>query len=353
MITLSICIITKNEVHNLKTCLDRLTKYNTSQAYEIVVVDTGSTDNSKEVALSYTDSVYDFVWVNDFSAARNFAIEKAHGDYILMLDTDEFVDEFDVSEVFSLIEKYPQAVGRMHRKNLYQSGGNDMSSNELVNRLFAKEHFQYEGRIHEQIVSKDGKGYDTYVIPFFTTHVGYQGGQDDRKIKAKRNLDLLLEELKVNENDSYILFQIGNAYFYEQEYQKAIPYLEKALEQPLNINLSYVHSIIITYGYCLFYTEQYQQALMLEAMFDDCAGDADYMFILGLIYMQNARFEDAINAFLLATSIPECTVEGVNSFSAYYNIGVILECLGDKENAKIYYEKCGDYAPAVEGLGRL
>lgn len=349
---LSVCIITKNEAHNLKTCLSRLSNYNTQREFEIVVVDTGSSDDSKKIALSYTPSVYDFEWCNDFSAARNYAIEQAAGDYILMLDTDEFVDEFDLNEVQKLIHLHPDAVGRMHRKNLYQSEGNAMSSNELVNRLFPKKSFHYEGRIHEQIERFSGEPYDTYVIPFFTTHVGYQGNQDNRSIKAKRNLDLLLQELETKKNDPYILFQIGKAYFYEQEYAKAIPYLEQAMEQNLDINLSYVHSIIVTFGYCLIYTKQYQAALMLEAVFDDCMNDADYMFVLGLIYMNNARFEDAINAFLCATTIKECTVEGVNSYSAFYNIGVIYECVGDYDDAIAYYSKCGNYAPAKEGLSR-
>ena len=91
---------------------------------------------------------------------------------------------------------------------------------------------------------------------------------------------------------------------------------------------------------------------MLEAVYDEMKNDADYLFILGLIYMYNARFENAIESFLTATTKPECTVEGVNSFSAYHNVGVILECLNDKENAVAYYKKCGEYAPAIEGIKR-
>ena len=359
MHTLSVCIITKNESDNLKTCLSKLSNYNKNNEFEIVVIDTGSTDDSKEIARSYTDSVYEFVWCNDFSAARNYATQKAGGDYILMLDTDEFVDEFDLNETNRLINLYPDRVGRMHRKNLYQSDGNDMSSNEYVNRLFPKKLFYYEGRIHEQIVripdktiSGEDSNYDTYIIPFYTTHVGYQGNQEARSQKAKRNLDLLLKELEEKEDDPYILYQIGKAYFYEQAYDAAIPYLERAMELNLDLSLSYVHSIVVTYGYCLIYTKQYQNALMLEAVFDDFMNDADYMFVLGLTYMHNARFEDAVNAFLCATNIPECTVEGVNSYSAYYNIGVIFECLGDFENALPYYEKAGDYPPAIEGIKR-
>lgn len=70
---------------------------------------------------------------------------------------------------------------------------------------------------------------------------------------------------------------------------------------------------------------------MLEAVYDDFKGDADYLFVLGLIYMNNAQFSKAIENFLSATKLPSSVVDGVNSYSAFYNVGVILECLGDKQ----------------------
>lgn len=131
---ISVCIITKNECDNLNICLERLSSY----PVEIVVIDTGSTDNTKQVARKYTGNVYDFEWINDFSAARNFAISKATKDYILMIDTDEFIDTFDYDAIIKLIKANPNSVGRIHRKNIFESNGSDMTSNELINRLFPK-----------------------------------------------------------------------------------------------------------------------------------------------------------------------------------------------------------------------
>ena len=81
----SLCMIVKNEEAVLKDCLDSL------QAL-IIIVDTGSTDRTKEIAAQYTDKIYDFQWCNDFSAARNFAFSKATGDYIYSADADEYID---------------------------------------------------------------------------------------------------------------------------------------------------------------------------------------------------------------------------------------------------------------------
>ena len=85
MISVSMCMIVKNEQSILKRCLDSY-----AGIYdELIIVDTGSTDNTKEIAAQYTDKVYDFAWCDDFAAARNFAFSKASCDYILSVDADE------------------------------------------------------------------------------------------------------------------------------------------------------------------------------------------------------------------------------------------------------------------------
>ena len=89
MATLSVCMIAKNEAEVIGRCLDCVKSF----ADEIVVVDTGSTDNTKEIASRYTDNVYDFKWINDFAAARNFSFSKATKDYVMWLDCDDIIDE--------------------------------------------------------------------------------------------------------------------------------------------------------------------------------------------------------------------------------------------------------------------
>lgn len=347
---ISVCIITKNECDNLNICLERLAKY----PVELVVVDTGSTDNTKEIASKYTSNIYDFSWCNDFSAARNFAVSKAKEEYILMIDTDEFVDSFDYDKVTTLVKANPDSVGQIHRKNLFDNNGSPMNSNELISRLFPKSIYSYTGSIHEQLVniSEPDMRYSTYPLPIFSTHVGYQGSPEKRRKKGERNLTLLLKEYDKNPSDTYILYQIGKAFFYLHDYNNAIVYFEKAMELPMNNRLGYVSNIMSTYAYCLINLKQYSKALILEAVFDDFSYSSDFLFVMGLIYMYNARFQDAIDCFYGATKIDKCDVEGVNSFLAFYNIGVIFECLGDKQRALGFYKQCGSYPPAGEGITR-
>ncbi len=89
MVEISLCMIVKNEEKVLARCLDSVA----DMMDEIIIVDTGSTDSTKEIAKKYTDQIYDFEWVDDFSAARNFAFSKATKEYIYSADADEVLDE--------------------------------------------------------------------------------------------------------------------------------------------------------------------------------------------------------------------------------------------------------------------
>ena len=91
---LSVCIITKNEAEKLEKCLKSIKAYD----LEIVVVDTGSVDATKQVIKKYADVSGEFVWCNDFCRARNYCIGLANNDWILVLDSDEWIEQFDVAK---------------------------------------------------------------------------------------------------------------------------------------------------------------------------------------------------------------------------------------------------------------
>ena len=165
---ISVCIITKNEQENIQRCLKSLMQYE----MEIIVVDTGSTDNTKDIVQRYTDKVFDFEWCDDFAAAKNFAISKATADYIMVLDSDESIESINEDELKWLISKYPDKVGRIYRRNTFQKTDSQKENREWINRLFNKKSYHYEGRIHEQIVRYDGKQYDTFQAPVTIIQIG-------------------------------------------------------------------------------------------------------------------------------------------------------------------------------------
>lgn len=361
---LSVCIIAKNEERNMERCLKSLQPL----PCEIVVVDTGSTDATKEIADRYTKNVYDFVWKDDFAAAKNYAVEKASNPYVLVLDSDEYVESFEKNELEQLLISHPKEVGRVRRVNYLTKNGEKQEQREWINRIFSKEEFCYEGRIHEQVTARDGSDYATYLAPVVIGHTGYDLTEEEKKAKAARNYTLLQREYDrlmaevqekgfglpgqppEHEQLPYIIYQLGKSSYLAGNYEKACEHFSEGLSYDLNPKLEYVIDMVETYGYALLNSGQAKTALLLESVYAEFGNTADFKFLMGLIYMNNARFEEAVEQFEGAAAYADCRSKGVNSYAAWYNIGVIYECLGDVETAHSYYEKCGDYAPARKRL---
>lgn len=368
---LSVCIITKNEQQNIERCLKSLQPY----GMEVVVVDTGSTDDTKKVAAGYTENLYDFVWCDDFAAAKNFAISKATNPYVLMMDSDEYIEALDVVLLERQLKGNFQKVGRVRCHNIFSRDGVMGGNWEWINRVFAKDMFHYQGRIHEQVVALDGMKYETYLTPIEIGHTGYDLSEEARRQKAERNITLLERELErllkergvqsvqedferqpVPDEDNaipYTVYQLGKSYYMAREFELACEYFSQGLSYDLNPKLEYVIDMVETYGYALVNSGRAEDAIFFEDIYEEFGGTADFQFLMGLIYMNNARFEDAIAEFLKATEHKNCRNQGANSYAAYYNIGVIYECIGDMDKARTYYKKCGDYASAKTRLEAL
>ena len=343
---ISICIIVKNEEKMLNQCLKHLIPLN----YEIVVVDTGSTDGTKDVAINYTDKVYDYPWNQDFSAARNFAISKASNDYIFMIDSDEILASCDKKELETYIQRYPDGIGRVMIISEYYRDNEKYSVKNQVSRIFSKKKYCYQGRIHEQVVPIEGETGTIYDAPIHIYHGGYDGDLETRRKKTERNINLLKKELEDKGDDPYILYQLGKSYYMQEDYFASCEVFSKALYFDLDPNLEYVQDMVESYGYALLNSQQYETAMQLLGVYDEFAVNADFLYLMGLIYMNNSMFTEAIGEFIKATQMKVYKMDGVNSYRAYYNIGVIYECLGLVDKAIKYYKKCGNYEPALNRL---
>ena len=346
---ISVCIITKNEAHYLRECLSCLKKY----PFEIVVTDTGSEDDSVSVAKEYTDKVFFYEWSNDFSAARNYCVAQATNDMVMIVDTDEFVQDFDWDNFCKIIEMNHDKVGRINLNNIYRRNGILNSTNEKLSRIFDRRLYTYTGSIHEQITPIGDKDtFETYDAGITFKHVGYDGDPENIKKKTERNIMLLKSELEKKE-DAYILYQLGKSYYMAGDYSEAEKYFERATAYDLDPRLEYVLDMIVSYGYSMVNSGKAKEALAFSNLFDEFSYSADYVFMMGIVCMNNALFEDAVGLFEKAKEYDSCNLCGVNSYLADYNIGVIFECLGHKEEALMYYGKCKGYDKAEERIEAL
>ncbi len=152
MVTISLCMIVKNEEDCLKRCLDSLKGI----ADEMIVVDTGSTDRTKEIAKECGAKVVDFTWTGDFSDARNFAFSKANCDYIYSADADEEIDEENRQRFIKLKSDLTELdidIVQMHYCNQLEFRTVYNFDRELRPKLFKRvRHFVWEDPIHEQVI---------------------------------------------------------------------------------------------------------------------------------------------------------------------------------------------------------
>ncbi len=149
--TISVCMIVKNEEKNLAGCLDCLKRI----ADEIVIVDTGSTDRTKEIAKQYTNKIYDFEWINDFSAARNFAFSKATMDYIYSADADERMDEANQDKFLQLKEALLPEIEIVQMYYCNQLEHNTIYSfdKEYRPKLYKRvRNFLWQEKVHEAVL---------------------------------------------------------------------------------------------------------------------------------------------------------------------------------------------------------
>ncbi|MCM1087301.1 MAG: glycosyltransferase [Muribaculaceae bacterium] len=348
MLPITVCMIAKNEDIHIEECLKRLRPCK----FEIVVADTGSVDRTIETAQKYTDKVFHFDWCNDFSAARNFCISQASNDWILNIDCDEYLENINLADLEDILRDNVDSVGMIIRNNPYIIQGVRSVMTERIGRLFNRNYCHYEGSIHEQVTTLDGKEPDSFPLPLTFYHEGYVS-ESDKRMRATRNLEMLLQDLELKGPNPYIYFQLGQNYISLNDLEKAAYYYKLGMDLNADPHSAFVQSMTETYGYCLIELAKYDLALTLQDHYSRFEKHADFVYLMGMIYMKKKMWDKALAEFQKATTLSSYSRKGVNSYRAYYNIASIYETLGDMENAKKYYQKCGDYSNAVKRLGEL
>ncbi len=222
---LSLSMIVKNEERYLEDCLKSVK----GVVDEIVIVDTGSVDGTKSIAEKYGARIYDFKWVNDFSAARNYALEKSKGNWILYLDADERLSPESVVELKKLTS-HEKTEAYYCRVVSIDDVKNRPSVMSYV-RLFPKYgSTMFEGAVHEQIeYSLERNDCTIKDSGIDIIHVGYNISEDEIRRKAERNLSILKDEF-ARDSSSYYALQLAQTYGILQDKDKAVFYFTEALK---------------------------------------------------------------------------------------------------------------------------
>ena len=214
--SISLTMIVKNEAQHLADCLQSVKNV----VDEIIIVDTGSTDSTIEIADSFNAKIFHFDWINDFSAARNFALSKSNCDWILYLDADERLDK-NSAEKLKDYASFSDNAGYYCTIKSYDS---QAKRNDTIRYIrFFKNHPEahFTGKVHEQISpSLEKLNYKFIHSDILIHHIGYDISKEGKKQKALRNLKLLEEEYVATKSE-YVLFQIAQSNFILENYETA------------------------------------------------------------------------------------------------------------------------------------
>jgi tetratricopeptide (TPR) repeat protein len=226
-LTLSLCMIVKDEEEMLPRCLAAARP----AVDEIVVVDTGSTDRTVEIAESFGARVLHHEWNGSFSDARNVSLDAATGDWVIYLDADEVLVEEDAAGLHALTGRVWREAFALVETNYTGDieDGTAMTHNAL--RMFRnRPEYRFKGRLHEQMA---------YALPGYLSerieytqlrieHYGYLGVVRDSKDKSRRNLELLQQQVAEGTESAFQSFNLGSEYLALGEIDTAIGHFEKS-----------------------------------------------------------------------------------------------------------------------------
>lgn len=341
--SLSACMIVKNEERFLAQCLNSIK----DAVDEIIIVDTGSSDKTVEIAQSFGTRVYHHPWNNSFSEARNHSLSYATCDWILQIDADEALEQADIPLLHNLMtsDSYNAIFVAIYSE---LSGG---QSKHYYTRVFRRGKAHFEGIVHNQLVF-EGKAFQSE-IRFY--HYGYNLSETEMLKKYKRTGDLLRQQLVQNPNNIFFMANLIRNYRNERNYGKVIELAEKGL----NISLSQTdfnsksqrQRIYVDLVYALLNTHHLDRAeeICKEAVKEN-PDSLDILFIMGEVLLKKECFSDALHylkRYLIAKDIenkkPIFNLAIVDAYyyehKAYDNIGVCYESLKLFKEAEVSYKK--------------
>jgi glycosyltransferase involved in cell wall biosynthesis len=350
----SLAMIVKNESRCLARCLRSAREI----VREIVVADTGSTDDSVKIAREFGAKIFHFDWIGDFAAARNFAIGRTTGDWILVLDADEWIGETLAKEIPAFVGG-AAAIGRLKVVSEFRRNNQVFHSQCPIPRLFPRG-ARFEGKIHEQLISPlprtDLRGE--------LWHDGYLEIQK----KADRNMRLLAAELEPDPDNVYFLYQLALEHNSIGQAEKAFGCLQRAfaLAKPGD---PAAPNIAVDFLYTIIELKRLEEGIEAVSKAEKYLGDyPDFFLVCGLFYMHLIRSNPAKYVSDLAKieqSFQRClalgeeerrkSVRGSGTFLASYNLGVFYQVFGNMAAARRCLEESAaqGYEPAAALLKKI
>lgn len=292
MITISLCLIAKNEEKTIGRCLESIK----GVIDEIILVDTGSTDRTKEIASKYTSQIFDFKWIDDFSAARNFSFRQATKEYILWLDADDILLPVDQEKLKKLKETFEPStdVVTMIYHYAFDEYDNPTLSFRRERLVRRANDYVWVSPIHEHLDIRDGTIFNSDII---VTH---------RRIKNSPGRNLAIYEKRLSKGEKFSArdhYYYANELFDNRRFEKAI----KHYQIFLSMKDAWVEDKICACGRLAdcyrFLGKSEKEKEAIYQSFDYAPPRAEFCCMLGLHFLEKENLENAIFWYMLATQM--------------------------------------------------
>jgi glycosyltransferase involved in cell wall biosynthesis/tetratricopeptide (TPR) repeat protein len=357
---LSVCIITRNEEKFIHQCLASVKDV----AAEIIVVDTGSTDQTIDIAKSFGAQVHHFDWCDDFSAARNAALERARGDWILILDADEELPPAEHARLRKDMAQEKVLAFRLPMVNAESPAGGRI----FVPRLFRNAPGAFFiGRIHEQVfpslnIMVKSWGLEGRLGTAQLVHHGYTAEVVRERNKIERNLALLRREIVERPEDPNITMNLGLELVRSGEFSQGLDYYREAFRlmsaQPATDVAPELREVLLTQ-----FSAYLRQARALDEVISVLTSPlannggltASLHFALGLAYYDLERFADAVAQMRRCLATLDAQVfspinQDIRSALPHHCLAVSLARQGDRAGAEKAFQAGLSTSSRVEEL---
>ena len=340
-IRLSLCMIVRDSAKTLPACLESIRPW----VDEMILVDTGSKDDTLDVIRRFGARPYHFPWVDSFSAGRNESLRHARGKWLFWMDSDDTITpecgrklrELAYSEVDPSILGF---VVQVHCPGGGEGGDLDVTAVDHVKLIRNQPSLRFEGRIHEQILPaiRRERG-EVAWTDLYVVHSGSDRSEEGQERKRERDLRLLELELKERPEHPFTLFNLGMTYADGGRFEEAASYLVRS------IACSGEGDSHVRKAYALLAYARMQGGLWEEGLEVCQLGlrlfpeDAELKFRLGVVLHQLGRLEEAERAYLDVLEVHEArhftsVDRGLRGFKANQNLAVVYGEMGELAKAE-------------------
>jgi GT2 family glycosyltransferase/tetratricopeptide (TPR) repeat protein/2-polyprenyl-3-methyl-5-hydroxy-6-metoxy-1,4-benzoquinol methylase len=361
-VRLSLCMIVRDNAGTLGAALESIRPW----VDEMVVVDTGSTDDTPQIAARLGARVFHFLWCDDFSAARNESLRHARGRWVFWMDSDDTIDPDRGRRLRELAcqEGDPSVLGyvvQVHCPGPGDEGHSDVTVVDHVKLFRNLPGLRFEGRIHEQVLPAIRRlGGAVAWTDLFVTHSGYDHSPEGQKRKLERDLRLLHKEHQERGEHPFTLFNLGMTYADTGAFREAANYLRRSIARsgPDESHLRKAYALLV---YSLGKLGEHEEAR--EACAEGLAlfpEDPELTFRRAMLLHERGELQESARTYLaLLAARPErhftSVDRGILGFKARHNLAHVYGDLGDLGRAEEQWRLVTEEAPRFRagwlGLG--